>query len=201
MRVHGTRPFFVTASPHSTLPDLIRTTVPPCGRRGQLRSELCPRFLPGGGGKTHFMCLQRVHRICSARDKFRLMTIKLLFAFSDKRDHVKSKIFPFYCYLSISDNKKHSTITKTQTVCRENILKQSIHLTSNSNIVTYSNRLCGLWRNLIPTLSLFNTEKTKNTFKILEMKRSWSRKVNVSTLVIGGGGQAWPEDGDSEQLW
>lgn len=82
----------------------------------------------------------------------------------------------------MSDNKTHSTITKTQAVCRQNTLKWSIHLTLNSNIINCSIRLCGLSLNLIPTVSLLSTEKTQNT----------------------GGGQAWPEDefrGDSEQLW
>lgn len=45
------------------------------------------------------LCLQLVHTICSASDKFRFMTVKLLYFFSDKADVLKVKYFPhFKCY-------------------------------------------------------------------------------------------------------
>lgn len=65
-------------------------------------------FLPGGGDKTRFRCLLLVHRICSASDKFLLMTIKLLYAFSDKADRVKSEIFPPFLKLLINVRQQNT---------------------------------------------------------------------------------------------
>lgn len=119
----------------------------------QLRSEQCPLFLPGGGDKAHFMCLQLVHRICSASDKFHLMTIKLLYAFSDKQAVWKENIFPIFSVTYQWQTTKHiqqspKLCLNSKTVCRQNIFKRSIQFTSNSNIVNYSISLCGLarWR-------------------------------------------------------
>lgn len=63
-----------------------------------------PLFLPAGGDRTHFICLQLVHRICSAGNKFRLMTIKLLYASSDKSrpcediSAIFNVTYDYYCY-------------------------------------------------------------------------------------------------------
>lgn len=104
-------------------------------------------FLPGGGDKTHFMCLLLVHGICSATDKFRLMTIKLLYAVSDKADRVKSKVF-LMLLVNVWQQNTFNNHQNSGCVCRQNILKWSIHLTLNSNIINYSIRLCGLSLNL-----------------------------------------------------
>lgn len=82
---------------YSAIPDNYdKVLISHISRRDQLRSEPCSLFLPGGGDKVHFMCLQLVLRICSASDKFRLMTIKLLYAFSDKQTVLKVKYFPHF---------------------------------------------------------------------------------------------------------